>query len=227
MLEAIDVAKEYKEGAGILRVLKGVSLRVEEGEILAIVGPSGAGKSTLLHLLGFLDRPTSGDVRFGEVSLTQSSQVDQARIRNRNFGFVFQMYHLLPELTALENVLVPSMIQHDTMSWLAGGHATRRRAEDLLGRLGLGGRLSHRPSELSGGEQQRVALGRALACDPKIVFCDEPTGSLDSKTAGEIRELLVGLNRTTGKTFVMVTHDESTAKLAHRVMHMEDGQIRA
>jgi lipoprotein-releasing system ATP-binding protein len=227
ILVAENVIKEYREGAGKLRVLKGVSLQVQAGEMLAIVGPSGAGKSTLLHLLGFLDQPTEGDVRFGEVSLLHSSQVEQARIRNLNFGFVFQMYHLLPELTALENVLIPKMIQHEVGDWLASRRETNDRARKLLEQLGLGQRMTHRPSELSGGEQQRLALARALISDPKVVFCDEPTGSLDKHTAQDIRELLVRLNKETGKTFVIVTHDESTAKLAHRLLHMEDGRIKS
>jgi lipoprotein-releasing system ATP-binding protein len=225
VLEAVGVVKDYREGEGLLRVLKGVSLKVREGEILAIVGPSGAGKSTLLHILGFLDRPTEGEIRFGDLRLSEATQVAQASIRNRNFGFVFQMYHLLPELTALENVLVPLMIRHDLASWMGNRSESRRRAQTLLEQMGLGPRLTHRPSELSGGEQQRVALARALVGDPKVVFCDEPTGSLDKSTAQEIRELLVRLNQETRKTFVIVTHDESTAKLAHRILHMEDGRI--
>lgn len=227
ILQAVDVVKDYREGAGLLRVLKGVSLTIQEGEMLAIVGPSGAGKSTLLHLLGFLDQPTEGDVRFGSVSLRESSQVEQARIRNTNFGFVFQMYHLLPELTALENALIPKMIQHDIGDWLTTRRESNDRAKKLLEQLGLGHRLTHRPSELSGGEQQRLAIARSLVCDPRVVFCDEPTGSLDKHTAQEIRELLVRLNQETGKTFVIVTHDESTAKLAHRILHMEDGRLKA
>ncbi len=226
VLETVDLVKDYREGEGILRVLKGVSMQVQAGEILAIVGPSGAGKSTLLHLLGFLDRPTEGDVRFEGMSLAQSSQVQQARARNQNFGFVFQMYHLLPELTALENVLMPKMVQVDTFSWFTAGASAKHRAKEILEKLGLGQRMTHRPSELSGGEQQRVALARALMCDPKVVFCDEPTGSLDKKTASEIRELIIRLNKDTGKTFVIVTHDESTAKLAHRILHMEDGRLK-
>jgi lipoprotein-releasing system ATP-binding protein len=227
ILEAQAVEKEYRQGEGVLRVLKGVSMGVMEGEILGIVGPSGAGKTTLLHLLGFLDRPTSGTVVFENTSLAFSSPIEQARIRNRNFGFVFQMYHLLPELSALENVLVPKMVQVGTFGWFGSRWAARERATKLLEQLGLGHRMTHRPNELSGGEQQRVALGRALMNDPKVVFCDEPTGSLDKATAEEIRNLIVQLNKETGKTFVIVTHDESTARLAHRILHMEDGRLSA
>lgn len=219
------VTKDYRAGEQTISVLKGISLEVQPGEILAIVGPSGAGKSTLLHLMGFLDAPTSGEVLFRETALSRCPAWRQSWIRNRHFGFVFQMYHLLPELNALENVLLPAMIGHGVLSWVKSGPAVRRRARELLRRLGLGERMDHRPNQLSGGEQQRVAIARALMCDPEVIFCDEPTGSLDSVTGQGILDLIVSLNRETGKTFVIVTHDERIARLAHRVLHIADGLL--
>ncbi len=219
------VAKSYLAGGRVLPILRGVSLSVKEGEILAIVGPSGAGKSTLLHLMGFLDRPTAGDVRFRGQSLSGLGGAAQDRVRNERFGFVFQMHHLLPELSALENAVLPLMIRHGIGAWLGGGLAARRKARDLLEKLGLRERVHHRPSQLSGGERQRVALARALVGDPEVVFCDEPTGSLDAATAAEIRDLIVALSRETRKTFVLVTHDPKVAGLAERTVRIEDGLL--
>jgi lipoprotein-releasing system ATP-binding protein len=226
-LRVQDVVKDYPSGESTLRVLKGVTLSIEPGKITAIVGPSGAGKSTLLHILGFLDRPTSGEVVYQGRSLSGIDRVEQARVRNESFGFVFQMYHLLPELTALENTLVPLMIRHSTDAWIGSRTQIHGRARDLMARLGLSDRLHHRPSQLSGGERQRVAIARALAGDPDVVFCDEPTGNLDAATSREIQKLIVELSRETGKTFLVVTHDPSVAALAHRQVRLVDGKIVA
>jgi len=225
VLCAENLVKEYPSGSGRLRVLKGVSLEIREGEIVAIVGPSGAGKSTLLHLLGFLDRPTSGDVRFRDEALSSLDPGGQARLRNRSFGFLFQMYHLQPELTALENALMPLLIRHGVLSWATARRQARRRVRELLETLGLGERLEHRPHQLSGGERQRVALARALAGDPDVVFCDEPTGNLDAATSREIQILLRDLSQRTRKTFVIVTHDERVAAIAARRLRLVDGLL--
>jgi ABC-type lipoprotein export system ATPase subunit len=225
-LRVEEVVKDYPSGAAVLRVLKGVSLEIQEGEIISIVGPSGAGKSTLLHIAGFLDRPTSGDVIFRGERLATLSSRQQAAVRNQKFGFVFQMYHLLPELSALENSMMPLMIRHGIGAWIAGsGTAARQKAKQWLDRLGLGARMHHRPGQLSGGERQRVAIARALIGDPEIVFCDEPTGNLDAGTSREIQQLIAKLSQETGKTFVIVTHDPSVAALARRIVRIEDGKI--
>jgi ABC-type lipoprotein export system ATPase subunit len=224
-VEAVE--KVYRTGETDLKVLKGVSLDLEEGEILAIVGPSGSGKSTLLHLMGFLDRPTEGEVTFRGAKLTGMDPAEQAYVRNHKFGFVFQMYHLLPELDALENALVPLMIRSGIFEWFGKGPAHRRRARELLEKLGLGARLHHRPHQLSGGERQRVAIARALIGDPEIVFCDEPTGNLDAATSREIQDLIKRLSKETGKTFVLVSHDPAIATLAGRVIRLVDGRITA
>ncbi len=224
-LRVEGVVKDYIPGGNLLRVLKGVSLTLGQGEIVAIVGPSGAGKSTLLHIMGFLDRPTEGEVIFRGTPISSLPEVAQARLRNRVCGFVFQMHHLLPELSALENVLVPLMIRTGVLEWFGAGASLRRKARELLERLGLGGRLHHRPGQLSGGERQRVALARALVGDPEMVFCDEPTGSLDAATSREIQQLIRDLSKETGKAFVIVTHDMSVAALAGRQIRLEDGLI--
>jgi lipoprotein-releasing system ATP-binding protein len=224
-LSVQGLVKDYPSGDGTLRVLKGVTVSLEPAKITAIVGPSGAGKSTLLHLLGFLDRPTEGEVVYKEFRLTALGKAEQAAVRNRHFGFVFQMYHLLPELTAHENVLLPLMIRHSTGDWTGTRAAHHRKARDLLTRLGLAERLHHRPSQLSGGERQRVAIARALIGDPEVVFCDEPTGNLDAATSKEIQRLIQELSRETGKTFVIVTHDPSVAAMAHAQLRLVDGRL--
>jgi len=225
-LHVSNIVKDYAAGGTTLRVLKGVSMALAQGEIVAIVGPSGAGKSTLLHVMGFLDRPTEGEVWFRGQCVSTLPEKEQAALRNRACGFVFQMHHLLPELSALENVLVPLMIRAGVFEWLGSGLAARRKARELLERLGLGARLHHRPSQLSGGERQRVAIARALIGDPEIVLCDEPTGNLDAATSRGIQQTIRELSKEAGRTFVIVTHDESTAKLAHRILHMEDGRLK-
>jgi ABC-type lipoprotein export system ATPase subunit len=224
-LRVEDVVKDYPSGETTLRVLKGITLEVEQSKITAIVGPSGAGKSTLLHILGFLDRPTSGDVVYRGQRLSKTDKVEQARTRNAKFGFVFQMYHLLPELTAQENTLLPLMIRHSTGEWLGNRGSLHEKGRALLARLGLAERLHHLPSQLSGGERQRVAIARALIGDPDVVFCDEPTGNLDAATSLEIQKLILELSKETGKTFLIVTHDPNVAGMAHRQLRLVDGHF--
>lgn len=219
LLSAHQVQKIYQPADEELIVLKGVDLDIISGEMVAIVGPSGAGKSTLLHVLGGLDRPTHGSVFFDGVSLYDLNDAKRARLRNESIGFVFQFYHLLPEFTALENVILPAMVKAKS------GRAKQfqDKGRELLGQVGLSGRLLHKPAQLSGGEQQRVAIARALINDPKIIFCDEPTGNLNSETGREIIELIRTLNKKNQQTFVMVTHDESIAQICDRTITMRDG----
>jgi lipoprotein-releasing system ATP-binding protein len=208
-----------------LPVLRGVDLDVHEGEILAIVGPSGAGKSTLLHLIGALDPPSKGLVQYRGEAVTAMDERRLAAWRNVTVGYVFQFYHLFPDLTALENVLLPAMVSLSVGEYRAARGALHARARELLDRVGLGDRSHHHPSQLSGGEQQRVAIARALLLQPKLLLCDEPTGNLDRKTGETILELLWELKAKSGQTYVIVTHDERLAERADRVIKMEDGQI--
>ncbi len=204
-----------------LEVLRGIDLNVYPGQILAIVGPSGAGKSTLLHCVGTLDLPTSGRIRLGSEELTTMSSSRLAAVRNRDIGFVFQFHHLLPEFTALENVMIPGLIQ---------GRPRRemeKRAKALLEEVGLLARATHRPGELSGGEQQRVAVARALALDPKLVLADEPTGNLDTATSDAIHDLFFQINREHGTTIIVVTHNPAFAERMPRVVRMRDGLVEA
>ncbi|WKZ17670.1 MAG: ABC transporter ATP-binding protein [Candidatus Jettenia sp. CY-1] len=225
ILQAINVFKEYTSGERTLPVLHGVNLSVEKNEIVAIVGASGAGKSTLLHILGILDTPTSGSVLYKGINLTKLSAKKQAETRNRTFGFVFQFYHLLPDFTALENVLLPSLIGSGFSNSEISDKNYKSKALSLLERVGLGNRVTHKPSQLSGGERQRVAIVRALINDPEILLCDEPTGNLDTKTGHEILELIWDLNRTSHQTLIIVTHDEEIAKHAGRIVRIIDGRI--
>jgi len=225
ILTAQGLTRAYKVGGQALPVLKGVDLAVRRGEVLAIVGRSGVGKSTLLHCLGILDAPDGGSLRYGDEDLARASAGRRATVRNREFGFVFQFYHLLPEFTAFENVLMPALVGTRPWRWWRARGAARARARDLLTRVGLADRAHHRPSQLSGGEQQRVAIARALMNDPKILFCDEPTGNLDATTAAEVMALLAGLNAERGQTCVLVTHDDAIARQAHRVARMVDGKV--
>ncbi|HTN42809.1 MAG TPA: ABC transporter ATP-binding protein [Nitrospiria bacterium] len=202
-----------------LPILKGINLEVSKGEMLCIVGASGVGKSTLLHLLGGLDRPTSGTVAFEGEDLFALTDNQLAAFRNRRIGFVFQFHHLLPEFTALENTMMPGLIQG--WKWPAAA----KEAGALLNAVGLGERLHHRPGELSGGEQQRVAVARALILKPGLVLADEPTGNLDSHTSDEVFALMRGLNKQLGHTFVLVTHNEKLSAQADRLVHMVDGRI--
>jgi len=223
ILEASHLTKTYLDGTSQIHALDDLELAVEEGEMLAITGESGAGKSTLLHVLGLLDTATSGRVIFRGRDVAQLRPAKRAEIRNRRFGFVFQFYHLLPDLTALENVMLPGMVGSGVFSWKRGGNL--EAAHKALEEVGLGERAWHRPSQLSGGEKQRVALARALFGRPEVIFCDEPTGNLDSVTSEEIHNLLCELNQTTGQTFVIVTHTTALASRARRIARMKDGRI--
>jgi len=227
---AKKIHKQYRMNRVTISVLKGLDLDIRRGEILSIVGHSGVGKSTLLNILGLLDAPTTGTLHYSsqddsirEADLTGLDMVTRARIRNRDFGFVFQFYHLLPDLSVMENVLLPAMILHSRTQYKAGEREFRRRAEELLERVGIPARRDFPPTQLSGGERQRAAIARALMNSPQVVFCDEPTGNLDTVTGEKIHELILDLNRTLGVTFVMVTHDEGLASLAHRKLTMRDG----
>jgi len=224
-LRVEDVVKDYPSGETTLRVLKGITLEIEPAKITAIVGPSGAGKSTLLHILGFLDRPTSGDVYYRGRWLSDLDKKEQARTRNSHFGFVFQMYHLLPELTARENTLLPLMIRHSTGEWLGNRGALHEKGRALLARLGLAERLHHLPSQLSGGERQRVAIARALANDPALILADEPTGNLDSRTGHDVMEVLHAARKRTGATLVLVTHNLEICEGCDRHVKIHDGKI--
>jgi len=225
LLSVRYLSRSFRMGGTLLEVLRGVDLDVNEGEILSIVGRSGSGKSTLLHHIGLLDRPDDGEVRVrGERMPLDGARA--AGARNRFFGFVFQFYHLLPEFSALENVLMPAMIQHDAGSWWRQKKRLRRRAEELLASVGLAARMRHRPPQLSGGERQRVAIARALMNEPPVLLCDEPTGNLDRASADSIRDLLWELNRENGQTMVIVTHDAQLAASGHRVMELLDGSLK-
>ncbi len=216
LLEAKNLHKFYKNGQKEVRAVNGVNLQIKKGQSVGIIGPSGAGKSTLLHLLGGIDKPSSGKVILDDIEIYNLPDRELARIRNRRVGFVFQFYHLMPEFTALENVMLPSLIT---------GHRLRDRAEDVLKLVGLKERISHKPGELSGGESQRVAIARALMNEPEILLCDEPTGNLDSKTSESIYELLFSVRSKTSATLVIVTHDEHISKRAEEVIHIKDGKI--
>ena len=218
-LRARGLCQTYDLGGSHLDVLRGVDLDVARGEVVFLRGPSGAGKSTLLYILAGLEHPRSGSVEFEGEQLFSIGSSRQAQLRNSRMGFVFQSYFLLPELTALENVLLPAML---------GGSANRggeEKARSLLDRVGLSGRLDHLPSQLSGGEQQRVAIARALVNDPGILFADEPTGNLDAATGAGIIDLLLGLARQDGRTFVAVTHDPALAALGDRQLYLEGGPL--
>ncbi|MFI5306838.1 MAG: ABC transporter ATP-binding protein [Polyangiales bacterium] len=214
-----NVKKSFVHEGRTVPILRGIDLRIDEGEMLCIVGPSGAGKSTLLHLLGTLDLPSEGKIYYGGDDVTTYSSAKLADFRNRSIGFVFQFHHLLPEFTALENVMMPGRIRGEPRAELT------RRATDLLSEVGLAERLTHRPGELSGGEQQRVALARALIMNPRLVLADEPTGNLDTTTGRAVHELLFGLNKTRGTTFLVVTHSRELADQMPRIVHMLDGRI--
>ena len=212
-----NVTKTFEHEGRSLEVLKGIDLEIGSGEMVTIVGPSGAGKSTLLHLIGTLDLPTEGRILYGGRDVTRLGSSDLAEFRNRSIGFVFQFHHLLPEFTALENVMMPGLIQ--------GGRRLENRARELLSEVGLSERLTHRPGELSGGEQQRVALARALLMQPKLVLADEPTGNLDSQTSNSVQSLIFDLNRRHGITFLIVTHSRDFAAMMPRQVSMKDGRI--
>ncbi|MGA2916113.1 MAG: ABC transporter ATP-binding protein [Sedimentisphaerales bacterium] len=226
ILSCNDICKSYQMGAIRLDVLKGVSLSVNRGEFVAVRGASGSGKSTLLHILGALDTPDKGDVFFEGQGLAGFSGRKINEFRNKKIGFVFQFYHLLDELTVLENVLLAKMAGTSAISWLFGSDSAKKRARRLLDEMGLSERVRHRPFQLSGGERQRVAIARALMNEPQIVLADEPTGNLDSETGNGILKVFEKLH-SQGQTVVMVTHDERIAAKAQRVIKLADGRVSA
>jgi lipoprotein-releasing system ATP-binding protein len=225
VLTASRLHKTYRKNANAVEVLRGLDLEVYPGEFLSVVGASGSGKSTLLHLLGTLDRPDEGEVHLDGERIDDLPADRRDRLRNQTFGFIFQFYHLLPELDTLENVLVPEMIAHSVLGWWRRRGEFRRRATELLERVGLGHRLRHRPSELSGGEMQRAAIARALVNRPRILLADEPTGNLDTATGAEIVHLLHDLNHQEGLTIIMVTHNLDIATGTDRVVRLENGRV--
>ena len=215
MITLNNITKSF----GSLQVLKGIDLQIEKGEVVSIVGPSGAGKTTLLQIMGTLDTPDTGSVRIDDTDVTRLSEKEMARFRNQHLGFVFQFHQLLPEFTALENVMIPALIANKNQK------ETRARAQELLDFLGLADRAEHKPNELSGDEKQRVAVARALMNKPSVILADEPSGSLDTKNKDELHQLFFDLRNQLGQTFVIVTHDEGLAALTDRTIHLKDGVI--
>lgn len=215
MIQLHDIRKSF----GTLQVIKGIDLTINQGEIVSIVGPSGAGKTTLLQIIGTLDRPDSGRVLFGGIDVAVYNEKQLSAFRNQHVGFVFQFHQLLPEFTAVENVMMPALING------AGMADARRRAMEMLDYLGLTARASHKPSELSGGEKQRVAVARALVNRPQVILADEPSGSLDTQNKEELHSLFFDLRRELGQTFIIVTHDESLAAITDRTIRLRDGLV--
>lgn len=224
-LATIGLEKGYRKGKSPVPVLQGVDVEVEHGEFVAVVGASGSGKSTMLHVLGLLDAPDAGKVLLEGRRIDSLPERQRDALRNRTFGFVFQFYHLLPELTAVENVLMPLMVRHGVLGYLARRRSFRAEATELLERVGLGHRLTHTPNELSGGEIQRTAIARALIGGPSLLLLDEPTGNLDAVTGQGVLELLRDLNRERGLTMMMVTHDPQIAAQADRTVRLVDGRV--
>lgn len=225
MLRVVNLHKTYRRNAEEVKVLNGVDLTVEAGEFVGIVGASGSGKSTLLHLVGTLDAPDTGEVWLHDRRIDRLPNRERDRYRNRTFGFIFQFYHLLPELTTLENVMMPAMITNSVWSWFSDRRRVRRRAAELLERVGLGHRLKHRPRELSGGEMQRAAIARALIGEPTLLLADEPTGNLDAENGADIIRLLSELNRDERVTILMVTHNLEIIPAAHRAVKLHAGRV--
>jgi lipoprotein-releasing system ATP-binding protein len=227
LLRVRDLRKSYRSGDRRLEVLRGVDFDLATGEFVSVVGQSGSGKSTLLHLMGLLDAADSGEIALGDTRIDRLPSTRRDRLRNSAIGMVFQAYHLLPELDALENVLAPLMVRHGVIEWLRVRREARARAADLLTRFGLGGRLHHKPRQLSGGEMQRVAIARALVTQPRVLLADEPTGNLDEATGGEILDTLCELNRADGLSIVLVTHDAAIARRADRIVRLAAGRVEA
>jgi len=219
VVRTVEVTRRYKMGDAFVDALRGVNLNLERGEFVALVGPSGSGKSTLLNLIGGLDRPTSGEVWIDSVELSATDERTLTQHRRRHVGFVFQTFNLLPRLTAEENVALPLMFSG------VPENERRERGQELLRGVGLGGRLTHRPTQLSSGEQQRVAIARAMVGQPSLLLADEPTGNLDTTTGGEIMTLLSQLNQERGMTLLVVTHDPEVAAFAHRIVTLRDGRV--
>jgi lipoprotein-releasing system ATP-binding protein len=215
-----DLHKTYNNGPQKVEVIKGIDLEVESGEVVVIIGPSGVGKSTLLHLIGGLDKPTAGEVIIDNKDIFALNDHQLAVFRNRSIGFVFQFHHLLPEFTAFENVIIPGMMYRRDLAQL------EQEAQNILSDVGLAERLNHRPTQLSGGEQQRVAVARALINKPRLILADEPTGNLDKKNSESLYNLILSLNKKLDQTFIIVTHNELMAKNANRVIELEDGKIK-
>jgi lipoprotein-releasing system ATP-binding protein len=226
LIQAKALRKSYRMGRVTLEVLKGVDLTVQPGEFVAIYGHSGSGKSTLLHLVGLLDKQDQGTIFLDGEDAAAMHGRRRNRIRSREIGFVFQFYHLLPELNVLENTMIPAMIGDGTADWWSNRKSRRARARMILDELGLSDRLRHKPKELSGGERQRVAIARALINQPKLLLADEPTGNLDSKTGGKIMDLLLRYHQEHNQTIVMVTHDNDLARQVQRTVMLEDGRLR-
>ncbi len=224
-IETKELTKTFRTDAGEIQVLKGINISIAEGEMVGVVGASGVGKSTLLHILGILDNPTSGKVLYNAADVFSLDRNSLASFRNKTVGFVFQFHHLMPEFTALENVMMPGLIRLSYQS-NGGSYADiQKKAGDILGQLGLKDRIKHRPGELSGGEQQRVAVARALLLDPRVVLADEPTGNLDTATGEELFKIFLDLNKQKGITFIIVTHNESLSSRCSRVLRMRDGYL--
>ncbi len=227
VLQAFSVTKSYHKDKIEVPVLRGVDVNIAEGMITALVGRSGSGKSTLMHLLATLDQPDSGEIYFRGRRIDNASRSERDSYRNNDIGIIFQFYHLLPELTALENVLAPTMINQSVWSYLKDRKQTRLRAEAMLDRVGLLHRATHKPSEMSGGEMQRCAIARSLMTDPSLLLADEPTGNLDTETGRDILKLLRELNGDDGLTIAMITHDDSIAEGADVCYRMEDGMVKS
>jgi len=225
-ISAVAISKAYEKGEHSIPVLRGVDLSVGRGELLSVVGQSGSGKSTLLHILGLLDGPNSGEVRLQDQRIDDLPERTRDELRNRIFGFVFQFYHLLPELTLLENVLCPLMIRYSAWDFWKRRRELEQDAREIIDTVGLGHRLKHKPAELSGGEMQRAAIARALVGRPEILLADEPTGNLDAHSSGEIMDLLRRLNESRQLSIILVTHDEAVARTGHRIVRLTEGRCQ-
>ena len=225
LLAVHGLRKSYRSGDRLLEVLRGVDFHLAPTEFVSVIGQSGSGKSTLLHLIGLLDAADAGSVSLADRRIDDLPSRQRDRLRNTELGMVFQAYHLLPELSAIENVLAPLMVRHGVFSWLKVRVAARRRAMDLLEQFGLGERLHHKPRQLSGGEMQRVAIARALVGSPRLLLADEPTGNLDAETGAGILDVLCGLNRSEGLSIVLVTHDPLIARRADRIVRLAAGRV--